>query len=252
MQLGRARLTPAERLCRMKAGDCLYCGQHGHVLATCPRRGSPVSVGVLVNQTKFIFPRPRLQLQATICLSNLHLPLSALIDSGADDNFLDEELARQAGIPCEALDSPLRANALDGRLLAQVKHITKPLLLLLSGNHCELIRFHLISSPQTPLVLGYPWLRKHNSQVDWSGNKITNSPILIQPDPTCQFIVEVDASEIGVGAVLSQRSPVDQKLHPCAFFSHRLTTAESNYDMGNRELLAVKLALEEWRHWLEG
>ncbi|KAK3517182.1 hypothetical protein QTP70_000778 [Hemibagrus guttatus] len=25
-----------------------------------------------------------------------------------------------------------------------------------------------------------------------------------------------------------------------------------NYDIGNRELLAVKLALEEWRHWLEG
>ncbi|KAF7640746.1 hypothetical protein LDENG_00017690, partial [Lucifuga dentata] len=72
------------------------------------------------------------------------------------------------------------------------------------------------------------------------------------PDPTCQFIVEVDASEIGVGAVLSQRSPVDQKLHPCAFFSRHLTTAESNYDVGNRELLMVKLALEEWRHWLEG
>ncbi len=36
------------------------------------------------------------------------------------------------------------------------------------------------------------------------------------------------------------------------FFSHRLSPAERNYDIGNRELLAVKLALEEWRHWLEG
>ncbi len=35
-------------------------------------------------------------------------------------------------------------------------------------------------------------------------------------------------------------------------FSHRLSPAERNYDIGNRELLAVKLALEEWRHWLEG
>ncbi|KAI3364204.1 hypothetical protein L3Q82_010812 [Scortum barcoo] len=32
----------------------------------------------------------------------------------------------------------------------------------------------------------------------------------------------------------------------------RLSPAERNYDIGNRELLAVKLALEEWRHWLEG
>ncbi len=36
------------------------------------------------------------------------------------------------------------------------------------------------------------------------------------------------------------------------FFSHRLSPAERNYDIGNRELLAVKLALEEWCHWLEG
>ncbi len=65
-------------------------------------------------------------------------------------------------------------------------------------------------------------------------------------------MVEVDASEVGVGAVLSQCSSADGKMHPCAYFSHRLSPAERNYDTGNRELLAVKLALEEWRHWLEG
>ena len=36
------------------------------------------------------------------------------------------------------------------------------------------------------------------------------------------------------------------------FFSRRLSPAERNYEIGNQELLAVKLALEEWRHWLEG
>ncbi len=59
-------------------------------------------------------------------------------------------------------------------------------------------------------------------------------------------------SEVGVGAVLSQRSLTDGKVHPCTYFSHCLSPAECNYDIGNRELLAVKLALEEWRHWLEG
>ena len=79
-----------------------------------------------------------------------------------------------------------------------------------------------------------------------------SAPILITPDPSRQFVVEVDASEVGVGAVLSQRSSSDDKVHPCAYFSYRLSPAERNYDIGNRELLAVKMALEEWRHWLEG
>ena len=43
-----------------------------------------------------------------------------------------------------------------------------------------------------------------------------------------------------------------QKLYPIAFFSHKLSPTERNYGIGDRELLAVKLALEEWHHWLEG
>ncbi len=79
----------------------------------------------------------------------------------------------------------------------------------------------------------------------------TCAPILSIPDPERPFVVEVDASEVGVGAILSQRGE-DGKLHPCAFMSRRLSDAERNYHVGDRELLAVKLALEEWRHWLEG
>ena len=64
--------------------------------------------------------------------------------------------------------------------------------------------------------------------------------------------MEVDASDTGIGAVLSQRSEEDQQVHPVAFLSRRFTPAEHNYDVGNRELLAVHAAMEEWRHWLEG
>ncbi len=78
------------------------------------------------------------------------------------------------------------------------------------------------------------------------------APILTHPDPQLPFVVEVDASTTGVGAVLSQHQGEPPRLHPCAFFSRKLSPAERNYDIGNRELLAIKLALEEWRHWLEG
>ena len=63
--------------------------------------------------------------------------------------------------------------------------------------------------------------------------------------------MEAYASNVGVGEVLSQSSALDLKLHPCAFFSNRLKATEKNYDVGNCELLAVKMALE-WRPWLEG
>ncbi|KAF7655703.1 hypothetical protein LDENG_00052030 [Lucifuga dentata] len=64
-------------------------------------------------------------------------------------------------------------------------------------------------------------------------SRFTSSPILQMPEPDRQLVVEVDASDVGVGAVLSQHSADDHKLHPCAFFSRRLTSAERNYDIGN-------------------
>ena len=75
--------------------------------------------------------------------------------------------------------------------------------------------------------------------------RFTSTPVLIQPDISQPFIVEVDASEVGAGAVLSQ-GPSPGKWRPCAFFSKKLSAAEKNYNIGNRELLAIKLAFEEW------
>lgn len=78
-------------------------------------------------------------------------------------------------------------------------------------------------------------------------NQRRNSQLL--PDPKLQFVAEVDASDVGVGAVLNQRSVVDNLLHPHAFMPRKLSP---DYNIGNCELLAVKVALEEWSHWLEG
>ena len=66
------------------------------------------------------------------------------------------------------------------------------------------------------------------------------------------FIVEVDTSEAGIGAEISQCLGTPPKLLPCAFFLKKLSPAERNYDVGDRELLAVVKALKAWRHWLEG
>ena len=107
---------------------------------------------------------------------------------------------------------------------------------------------HALTSPQGQ----FRWSPEAEKAFSTLKRRFTSAPILTLPDPKRQFVVEVDASNEGIGAVLSQRSDQDGKVHPCAFLSRRLSKAERNYDVGNRELLAVKLALEEWRHWLEG
>ena len=60
-----------------------------------------------------------------------------------------------------------------------------------------------------------------------------------------------DASLLAAGVVLMQEDE-NSDLHPCAYFSRTFSSAQHNYDIYNRELLAVILALEEWRQYLQG
>ncbi|KAK3531229.1 hypothetical protein QTP70_015226, partial [Hemibagrus guttatus] len=116
--------------------------------------------------------------------------------------------------------------------------------------------YSTVAGPLTSLLRGKPkrlsWTDQARAAFQQLKDCFTSAPILRHPDPDLPFVVEVDASSSGLWAILSQRHGEPGKLHPCAFYSRKLTAAEANYDVGNRELLAIKAALEEWRHWLEG
>ena len=71
------------------------------------------------------------------------------------------------------------------------------------------------------------------------------------PDPTKQYTLEVDASGFMLGAVLSQRGD-DGKLHPISYYLRTLTEAERNYNIYNRELLAMVEGLDHDRPLLAG
>ena len=104
--------------------------------------------------------------------------------------------------------------------------------------------FSSITPPLSALTsskTSFRWTDEAQGAFNTLKTRFSTAPILQIPEPERQFIVEVDASSEGVGAVLSLRSSVDQKIHPCAIFSRRLTPTERNYDVGNREPLAVKL-----------
>lgn len=68
-------------------------------------------------------------------------------------------------------------------------------------------------------------------------------PLWVHPYPELPFIVKVDASTTGVGAVLSQQQGNPPKPH-VPFIQNKLSLVEQNYDISNWELLAIKLALE--------
>ena len=60
-----------------------------------------------------------------------------------------------------------------------------------------------------------------------------------------------DTSLLAPSAVLMQPD-ISGDLHPCAYFSKTFSTTECNYDIYDRELLAVILALAEWKQYLQG
>jgi len=77
----------------------------------------------------------------------------------------------------------------------------------------------------------------------------TSAPILIHPDPAKPFIVETNALDFALGAILFQFG-IDGLLHSVAFYSRKLTSAEINYQVYDKELLAIITAFEQWRLYL--
>ncbi len=99
-----------------------------------------------------------------------------------------------------------------------------------------------------------------NAEWRWTGEQdrafnelkrqMAEDVILAIPTNDNPFRVEADASEGAVGAVLSQKQ--GRVWRPVAFMSKSLSATERNYEIYDKELLAIMLALSEWRHYLMG
>ena len=114
--------------------------------------------------------------------------------------------------------------------------------------------FSRVTRPLTALVKkGVPWSWgvAQQSAFDELKARFTSAPVLAMPDLSQPFVLECDASDFATGAVLSQTGR-DGLLHPVAFYSKSLNDAERNYEIYDKELLAIIRALDEWRHYLEG
>ncbi|XP_045552233.1 formin-2 [Salmo salar] len=112
--------------------------------------------------------------QSTVCLSlevfvvEIDVPDVFVPERIRLPKFLQEH-PKTADLP---LPKPRAARALDGHSIGRITHHTTPINLRVSGNHSEMIQFLLIESPQVPVELGFLWLQRHNSSIDWSTGAI--------------------------------------------------------------------------------
>lgn len=125
---------------------------------------SPVGGELLVSRTSELSPNQRPLCHDRLLLAEGSHTLGTFIDSGSDVSLINKDLAQQLGL--------VPTSAFDGHLQGTVTHQTVPVHMLLSGNYHEIIPFHILQSPQLPLILGYPWLRRHNPNIDWATGSI--------------------------------------------------------------------------------
>ena len=117
--------------------------------------------------------------------------------------------------------------------------------------------FSKITMPLTKLLKKenmqgrFRWNAKAQKAFEYLQTAFTTAPILRHFDPSLPAILEADASHGALGGVVSQRGP-DGRLHPVAFHSRKFNAAELNYEIYDKEMLAIVDSLEHYRHYFEG
>ena len=96
----------------------------------------------------------------------------------------------------------------------------------------------------------FTWTEECQQAFDSIKQAFRSTPMLAHFDPEKETWVETDASDFVTAGVLSQMH--DGILQPVAFFSKKHSVTECNYEIYDKELLAIVRCFEEWRPDLEG
>ena len=96
------------------------------------------------------------------------------------------------------------------------------------------------------------WTLECQLTFDTLKEKFMTAPVLRMPDVNKPFVLQMDASNRAIGAVIMQKDE-NGELHPCGYLLKALTPTQSNWQIYDRELFTIYYALyEEWRYLLEG
>uniref|UniRef100_A0A3Q3KH45 ribonuclease H n=1 Tax=Monopterus albus TaxID=43700 RepID=A0A3Q3KH45_MONAL len=167
--------TKTER--RFRLNLSLYCGGPSHranEVLFCPAKGQKLSrTGrTLLSHETVNTHASRPMLTAQLSYGTKTIPVPVFIDSGSDASFIDLAFLRQHQIPSNPVSNPLLIHSLNNKLLQRVTSHTPPLTLSID-NHRETTDFLVMQSPHHPVVLGFPWLLRHDAKISWATGKIT-------------------------------------------------------------------------------
>ena len=114
--------------------------------------------------------------------------------------------------------------------------------------------FGKIALPMTAMLENdeaFIWTDKGKRAFTEIKHFLTNPPILAYPDFFATFILDTDASDFGIGAVLSQKGK-DESENPIAYYSRGFNKHEQNYSVTRKELLAAIESMKHFKCYLYG
>ena len=135
------------------------CGYKGHVATRCPKR----IYGIKSNNSNYVVAS-----KINACLNDAKI--EAMIDSGASENFISKEFVDKNGIFRIKLKNPVKIELATRAKSILILYETEDIKMNI-GNHSEVLRFLVVTGLQEDLILGRPWLNKHNPVIDWNANK---------------------------------------------------------------------------------
>ena len=95
------------------------------------------------------------------------------------------------------------------------------------------------------------WGHEQDKAIQKLKSKFTSVSIIASVDPEKKIILKTDTSDQALGLCLSQLD-VEKQLHPLAYWSRKFSGPKFNYNVYDKELLAIVDAFKEWQVYLEG
>src|SRR6266481_1880825 len=114
--------------------------------------------------------------------------------------------------------------------------------------------YSMITVPLTRLTkkdVPWDWSDECRTSFNTLKKAFTTAPVLTHWIPDMPIMIETDASDYALAAVMSIRTQ-DGDFHPVTYLSKTFDEAEKNYDVHDKELTAINAAFRHWRHYLEG